>query len=161
MQESAIRDIVAAYRAATYAIRLPGGRRVVLRVDAPGPRELDPLLDAAAHGTTAGFITTWNPFSQPAPRAENHGRQRVLLARLRGSARVVLAAAGFGTGWREPSLAVFAIEPDELDSLAREFRQNAILSFRARERVRLRLFRDDWRKALADSDVDFAPPARG
>ena len=54
-----------------------------------------------------------------------------------------------------------AIEAAQLDVVAREFRQNAILTFRARERVRLRLFRDDWRKALADSDVDFAPPARG
>jgi hypothetical protein len=204
MPESAIREIVATYLAATYAIRLPGGRRVVLRIGARTPPELDALLDAAARdrdvrharnpdagaadpidaraiqldleapgecayklveaaapGAGAGLITAWNPFSQTTPHAENRARQHELLACLRPRARSVLAASGYGAGWREPGFAAFAIETQALDGLARAFRQNAIVTLRAGACVRLRLYRDDWRDALADSDVDLAPPALG
>jgi hypothetical protein len=186
--ESAIRETLEAYRVATYAIRLPGARRVVLRVGARTPPELDAFLDSiapdrkapdmndpgaadlirarasltAASGldSSAGLITAWNPFSRVVPLAENRARQRELLARLRGRARCVFAASGIGVDWREPGFAVFGMETEALDALAREFRQNAIVTFRARGKVRLRFYRDDWRDALADSDVDLAPPAR-
>lgn|GEM_PF-1016409 len=201
MRESAIREVVDAYRAATYAIRLSGGRRVVLRIGALMPSELRALLDSAttpqdallpheavaiaadprravadaadattlgantgliaAGRITAGLITAWNPFSQATPLRENRARQRELLARLRERAKRVLPASGFDVGWREPGFAAFAIDAEALDDLARTFRQNAIVTFGAGDHVRLRLYRDDWRDALANSDVDLAPPARG
>jgi hypothetical protein len=154
----AIFDMVAAYLAAAYAIRLPGGRRVVLRVGTPMPRELDMLLarvDASAP-KAAGLITAWNPFSRPLPTAENRRRQRELLQQLRRRSTRVFAGAGYGPDWREPSLAAFGITLAALDELARRFEQNAILAFRPGEPVRLRLYRDDWRTALAGADVDFA-----
>ena len=154
--ELTIRKTIDAYRAANYAIRLPHGRRVVLRIGGSAPDALREFLVGVERERCAGFITAWNPFSQPAPREENRRCQRELLGRLRNEARRVFVGAGYAGDWREPSFAVFAVALARLDDLAREFRQNAILTLRANESVRLRLYRDDWRAALAGADVDFA-----
>jgi len=154
--------MVAAYCAARYAIRLPGGRRVMLEVGCTVPAPLEALANAhpsADEGLANGFITAWNPHSQPARRDDNRLRQRDLLRRLRASARAVFVGAGYDAGWREPSLAALGIRIDTLDGLAREFRQNAILTFAPSGVVRLRMLRDDWRPALRNVDVDFAPDA--
>jgi hypothetical protein len=159
ISESAVQETIAAYRAAAYALRLPGGHRIDLSVDAAIQPSLDALLQARAgeNRLANALITAWNPFSQPTSRSENHLRQRDLLRCLGGSARAVLVGVGYGDGWREPSFAALGIELVTLDRLAREFRQNATLTFRCNESVRLRLHRDDWRAVLADADVDFAP----
>lgn len=162
MSHSGIHRLIATYRAANYAVRLPGGARAVLRIDAPVPRGLGELLHSVGvdrEARVCGFISAWNPFSQPAPRDENRGRQRALLRRLRAAADRVLVGAGYGEDWREPSFAALGLDLGQLDGCAREFRQNAVLTFRAHGLVRLRLYRDDWRAALTDSESDFAPSA--
>ncbi|MEP6938433.1 MAG: DUF3293 domain-containing protein [Rudaea sp.] len=148
--------LVAAYRAADYWVRLAGGRRVALRVGAACPHEIRELLsrDDAAIG---GLLTAWNPFSRQTPRATNRRRQRELLGRLRAAGARVFVGAGTGTDWREPGLAAFGLRMDTLDALARDFGQNAILTFCAAGPVRLRVYRDDWRGAISCDDADLAP----
>jgi hypothetical protein len=157
--DTSVQELVAAYHAARYAVRLRGGIRVELLVGEAVPRALAEVLSACAIGdcATGGLITAWNPYSVPATRDDNRRRQRELLPRLRGASAVVHAGAGWGAGWREPGFAPLGIASGALDALAREFRQNAILTFSAGERVRLRLYPDEWRAALRDADVDFAP----
>ena len=151
------RALIAAYRAASYSVRLPGGRRVGLEVGAECPGELNDLLLRTAH-SAGGLITAWNPLSVQSARSANRLRQRELLAALHAARAGVLAGVGSGNDWREPSLAALGVRVDLLDELARHFGQNAILSFRAGEPVRLRLYRDEWREALSGDDVDFAAP---
>jgi len=152
-------QLIAAYRVARCSVRLHVGRRVVLRVGDACPSELAQVLACTEAGLGA-LITAWNPFSRPAARDENHRRQRQLLDCLRSEGARVLVGAGGGAGWREPGLAAFGVHLAALDALARRFAQNAILTFSAETPVRLRLYRDDWRDALAGADVDFAPDTR-
>lgn len=150
-------ELVAAYRAADYSVRLHGGRRIALRVGAECPRELAEML--TDHDKSIGaLLTAWNPLSRPAAREENRRRQRELLDCLRAAGARVLVGAGGGEGWREPGLAAFALPVSSIDALARRFAQNAILTFSAGEPVRLRVYRADWRDAPVGTDIDFALP---
>ena len=150
-------ELIAAYRAAHYCVRLHGGRSVALRVGSACPPELVEML-ACERTRVGALITAWNPFSRPAARRDNRRRQRELLDGLRSAGARVLVGAGSGEGWREPGFAAFDMHLAALDALARHFAQNAILTFCAETTVRLRLYRSDWRDALAGADVDFAQP---
>ncbi|MCB4821861.1 DUF3293 domain-containing protein [Roseicella aerolata] len=84
------------------------------------------------------FVTAWNPFSRRMPRGWNDRMQ----ARLRGAARRLPAAEGWGgtPGWRERHL-LLAADPRRIAVLARRFRQNAILAVQAGRPARLVLLR--------------------
>lgn len=151
-------DLLALYRATHYDVRLPGSRRVRLRVGACCPAALSAVFPPQ---NPCALITACNPWSQPLDAAANHRRNRELRAALRGVSTRVLAAVGRipGQYWREPSLLVAGMPLTALDDLARQFEQNAIIYFISREPVRLRLYRGDWRAhvpACELSDCEWA-----
>ncbi len=87
-----------------------------------------PALDALlrrAGAREAAFVTAWNPFSKPMPRGWNDRMQ----ARLRKAlgARVIADGWGSGQAWAERHL-LAAGPPRRIASLARRFRQHAIVA---------------------------------
>lgn len=128
--------LTAAYRASGYRVRLPRGGWATIRIDQPLPEPLQQLVGSHAWG----FITAWNPRSQPRARQVNRMAQRQLLTALRAlpATGAIRPGIGVGNGWREPSL--FAIGPgvETLDRLARFHEQHAYVHGRARETARLR-----------------------
>jgi hypothetical protein len=125
-------DLLDAYRATVYRVRLPAGGCAPIRIGAPLPPSLTALLDPVEPW---GFLTAWNPGSVPRARAANRAAQHALLAALRPLARLVRAGIGVGLdGWREPSLWVTGVPLPELHRLACERGQ---LAFVHGERVAL------------------------
>lgn len=94
---------------------------------------LDALL--RRHGARqAAFVTAWNPYSRRMPRGWNDR----MLARLREAARgrVVAEGWGRGRGWAERHL-LLAGDPRRIATLARRFRQHAIVAVRPDAPARL------------------------
>jgi hypothetical protein len=115
--------LLAAYRGTDYRVRLAGGGHASIRIGHPLPA----TLSAWADGHPWGYITAWNPRSQPHSRTRNRQSQRMLLAALRElpSTRLIAAGVGVGTdGWNEPSLFVVGPSTGQLDTLARRFGQH-------------------------------------
>lgn len=111
-----------------YRVRRPQGGCAVIRVGEPLPRALQGLLRDEREPWS--FITAWNPFARPAPRALNRTRQRELLSALRECGGTVRLGVGVGPGekaWREPSLFVIGPDFDALDALGRRFEQFALV----------------------------------
>jgi hypothetical protein len=113
------------YCRSTYRVRLPGGGRATLRIGQPLPVALQPL----AERRDWGFLTAWNPRSQPQPPLANREAQRRLLADLQADAGLsIYPALGLGDGgWREPSLWIVGIDADALRRLGERYGQNAWL----------------------------------
>jgi hypothetical protein len=115
--------LYAAYLSTDYRVRLTRGGWAVIRIDHPLPSSLQPL----AADRPWGFITAWNPQSEPVPRAQNQVAQQALLAALRALPETMLIRPGAGVSgdgsWREPSLWVVGPDDAQLDSLARVFAQ--------------------------------------
>lgn len=120
-------DLLVAYLATDYRVRTSSGRWASIQINQPLPDALEGLVD----GRRWGFITAWNPRSQPCSRQLNRLAQRTLLQTLRAQPGVVAihAAAGVGSvaGWREPSLFVIGPGTEVLDGLANRFQQRAYL----------------------------------
>lgn len=116
-------NLLAAYRATAYRVRLRQGGWATIRVDAPLP----PALASIAGEHHWGFVTAWNPHSQRRSRALNREAQRQLLIALRdlSATQTVRVGMGSGAGWSEPSLFVVGPDSGSLDTLARHFQQNA------------------------------------
>lgn len=113
-----------AFRATRYLVCVDLETWADIRIDQPLPR---PLL-AVVSDHCWGFITAWNPFSQPREEALNVAAQRTLCASLRQlpATIVLLPAVGLGMhGWNEPSLFVVGPAPPALDALARQHQQLA------------------------------------
>ena len=130
--------LLAAYRATAYRVRLAGGGRATIRVGHPPPTALQALIGSRRWG----FITAWNPGSQPAPAAINRRGQRGLFDTLRALPETLSIQPGCGigtSGWREPSLFVIGPSMDALDTLARRYGQNAYLQGRGQAAAQLRL----------------------
>lgn len=134
--------LLALYRSAGYAVRLPGGRRAVLGVDAMPP----PALAQWLSGATGTLLTACNPGSRPLPAFENRGRLRRLHAELVETGARLLPAAGYGPAWREASLFAADVPLARIDALAERYGQNAILIVEPDRPVRLRIYHDDWIK---------------
>lgn len=132
--------LLVAYRATAYRVRLAGGGSATIRVGHPPPIALQALIGRF----TWGFITAWNPGSQPAPAAINRRGQRGLFDALRGLPETVSIHPGCGvgtSGWREPSLFVVGPTMEALDILARRYRQNAYVQGCGHAAAQLRLLR--------------------
>jgi hypothetical protein len=91
-------------------------------------------MDALLRGRTAAFVTAWNPFSRKMPRGWNER----MLARLRQGAGPRVLAEGWGRGrlWAERHLLITG-DPRALRTLARRFRQNAIVLVAPRRKAKL------------------------
>ncbi|WP_267224155.1 DUF3293 domain-containing protein [Dyella silvae] len=130
--------LLAAYRATDYRVRLTGGGWASIRIDSPLP---DTLRDLTGYYHW-GFITAWNPLSQPQSRARNQLAQKQLLQRLKQMphVRATRAAVGVGSnGWHERSLFVVGPPASAFDALGQAFGQNAYVHGDGQGFARLRL----------------------
>lgn len=135
--------LLALYRSAGYAVRLPGGRRAALGVDAMPP----PALVQWLSGATGMLLTACNPGSRPLPASENRRRLRCLHADLIDAGARLLPASGYGPSWREASLFAAEVPLARIDALAERYGQNAILIVEPGRPVHLRVYRGDWTEA--------------
>ncbi|WP_199100480.1 DUF3293 domain-containing protein [Dyella sp. ASV21] len=130
--------LLAAYRTTEYRVRRQVGGWHCLRIDQPLP----PALSVEIGAQPWGFITAWNPRSQPLPLAQNRAAQRHLLCLLRERPDAHIIHAGLGiarnASWREPSLFIVGLEITALDTLAQRFGQHAYVHGRGAEPARLR-----------------------
>lgn len=128
--------LLALYRRAHYSVRLPGGRRCALAVDAmPPPAVLDWLS-----GMTGALLTACNPGSRPLPAIQNRRRLHRLHVDLIGAGAHLLPAMGGGVAWRESSLLAAGLPLTGIDALALRYGQNAILLLEPDQPVRLRSY---------------------
>ncbi len=135
--------LLALYRSAGYAVRLPGGRRAALRVEAMPPPAIAQWL-SGANGT---LLTACNPGSWPLAASENRRRLRRLHADLIDAGARLLPASGHGPSWREASLFAADVPLAQIDELAERYGQNAILIVEPDRPVRLHVCRGDWTQA--------------
>ncbi len=148
-------SLLAAYRDTRYDVRLPGGRRLTIRIGDPPSVAL--ILPRGDPALSSAIITACNPRSLPLPVADNRRRMHELVRALVGHGVLMLPAVGCAPhgAWREASLLVPAIPIDLLDTLARRFGQNAVLTLVPE--ARLRVYRDDWRRKHGkDAAIDWA-----
>ena len=119
------KQLLDAYRRSEYRVRLARGGAAVIRVGEPLP----PALRALAGDRGWGFLTAWNPGSQPQSATDNRAAERRLLADVGALPGVVIHPAyGVGTdGWREPSFWLVGIERTTLEELGQRYRQRAWL----------------------------------
>jgi hypothetical protein len=151
-----IRELIALYRATHYDVILASGRIATLRI---GATAVAGLRDWIGNDRTAAFLTACNPRSSTLSPAENERMQCALRSRLRTLPCRLLEGVGHmpGADQREPSLLVTGIDLAGIDVLAREFEQNAVVAIRAGGCAVLRIYRDDWRDALAgEPDIALA-----
>jgi hypothetical protein len=120
-------ELIAAYRATDYRVRLPGSV-ITLRVD----QYSEPLarLHDERDVRSSAFITAYNPYSRQASQQENTIAQQALLFELaaRGFSRMEGEGAAPTGDWPpEPSVLVIGATFQAAQQLALQFRQNAFL----------------------------------
>lgn len=128
-------ELAAAYAAAEYGVALDGDV-FPLRVGA-----LASDLEAYWPASRYVFITAWNPASEPHPDEANDSANALLAARLDslGTSRQPAWAQDVDGDWKEPGWLVADLGQAQGDALAREFGQAAVLCWKPREPVRLRM----------------------
>ena len=146
-----ILELLAAYRATHYDVFLTDGTTTTLRVGRPPPPGVAAWLGAAPF---AAFLTACTPRSQLLPEAENTQRLDALRQRLHEHACRLLDGIGHlpGEPWQEPSLLIAGLALAEVDALAREAEQNALVIVPAQGVARLRLYRPEWCAVAGDAD---------
>ena len=91
----------------------------------------------------------------PRDDAANRAALAALRSVLASHARVHEAVgADAGLTWHEPSLLAIGLPLDLADREARRHAQNAIVTVRAGEPARLRMYRPDWRAAVEAANLD-------
>lgn len=126
-------SLLAAYRATTYRIDLPG-RSIHLRIGDPAPAFDLWLREGGAR--CACFITAHNPGSIRLDPAENARRHRAFLDRVTAlSLRAVPATAVPDAGDWPPEEGLVILDLGERDglALAEAFGQNALVQYRIGE----------------------------
>ncbi len=121
-------DLLEAYMSTIYQVRLPGGCRVSLVPGNVLPVALGNLC--ASDDTTCALITAWNPHSSRTSSHSNHLAMRSLrqqLFQLEPQYYLPAISRAPDGDWREVQLFVAGIKVTELDKLAQNFHQNAIL----------------------------------
>ncbi|GGE04602.1 hypothetical protein GCM10011515_25250 [Tsuneonella deserti] len=119
-------SLIAAYRATDYHVFAEPP--FVLRI---GERSaaLDDLLQRSG-AAGAAFLTAWNPYSEQVPLGANMARQAELIRNLEARGWQYIPGEGRGAdpAWpAEPSILLIGPSRDEAQSLARDFRQHAIV----------------------------------
>ena len=101
---------------------------IVLRVGQFSPELLNLLNDFEAK--TAAFVTAWNPFSNPLPKAENQKLNQDLLSWIRECELVCFEGIGEGDDGRWPgeeSFLIIGIDRATTLQLGKTFKQNAVI----------------------------------
>jgi len=119
-------QLLAAYRATAYGVRLAQGGRAVIRIGQPLPGSLHSLVGPHAWSV----VTAWNPASQPQHRTINRLAQRRLLASLKRAPQTlaIVAADGAADSWHEASLFVIGPDIPAMDALLAPFGQHAYVA---------------------------------
>jgi hypothetical protein len=115
-------------------------------------------LEATVRATRYAFITAWNPDSQTDDKPDNDradGELATELDRL-GVQRLRARAQDAQGGHREEGWLVLDLPVAQLDRLARNFKQDGVLSWHAGEPVRLRLYHREPADAASMLWVDWA-----
>lgn len=108
------------------------------------------------------WITAWNPLGQARARERNEASQQRLRTRIvaagcigdTGFARA--PAGGAVPTWLEPCVVVRDVPQSVIDTLARQYRQLAIVSLAAGAPARLRCYRRFWIARFGVADMDDA-----
>lgn len=119
--------LLAAYRAALYEARLPGGQRCRLQ---PGAELPAPLQHWLGESPLCALITAWNPRSQACDTMTNRRAQHALRRELEHSGLRWLPGVGRSAQaprWREASLLVAVPKLELIDTLAVRHAQNAVV----------------------------------
>jgi hypothetical protein len=116
-----------------------------------------PALEAASPAGHYAFITAWNPDSETDRTPDNDRADGELAAELDrlGVRRLRAHAQDAQGGHREEGWLVLDLPVDQLDRLARYFKQDGVLSWNAGEAVRLRLYHDEPADAASMLWVDW------
>jgi hypothetical protein len=114
-------------------------------------------LEAALPAGRYAFITAWNADSETGDKPDNDRADGELAAELDrlGARRFRAEAADAQGGHREEGWLVLDLPVAELDRLARHFGQDGVLSWRAGEPVRLRLYHREPADAASTLWVDW------
>lgn len=141
------RQLINAYRATFYEVRLPDGTRPTLRIGEVVP---DVLCKWTGHDWPLVFLSACNPRSNRLSLFENRLRTRALLGRLNRTGIRKLLGAGRASdqAWRETSLLISGLSLPAADRLAIEFGQNAIVLATEAKSTQLRLYGEDWRASI-------------
>ena len=144
-------QLVDAYRAASYAVRLTDGSRQILHI---GKRVPNALCSWIGNDWPMVFLSASNPSSNVLALIENRRRTRGLLAYLKQLPHRKLIGVGRARdkSWRETSLLICGLSLQAADRLAIEFGQNAIVISMDPESTGLRVYRNEWRGQV-DSDA--------
>jgi uncharacterized protein DUF3293 len=115
-------------------------------------------IEARIAATDYGFITAWNPDSASAARIDNDcadGELGAEIDRL-GCRRLRAHAQDDQGAHREEGWLVLDLPLQEMDRLARRFGQDGVLTWRAGQPVRLRLYHPEPADAADRLWVDWA-----
>ena len=138
--------LMRAYLEAEYRATI-AGRPLVLAIGGHPPAWCDDDLVV---------LTAWNPRSMPRADAENAAALESLRRALAPHAQVheAIGCDAARTSWAEPSLLAIGLSLDIADREARRHDQNATVTARCRGRVRLRMYRTEWRDAVEAACLD-------
>lgn len=138
-------ELLQAFAATEYRVRV-AGRKHVLH---PGQRHAS--LDAALGNRAWAVVTAFNPQARRVDEAGNRRRQQQLLAVLADGGWEVHPAVNRDPDGAWPDeIAVLIVEigMGDLDKLAREFDQAAVVTGRPGEPARLRLYGESWPQTM-------------
>ena len=137
-------QLVDAYRATLYQVRLPSGTRVTLRIGKPVP---EVVSSWAGRSWPLVYISACNPHSKALAVTENRNRLRAMIAKLDqpGIRRLLGAGRNSDQSWRETSFLIAGLSLQAADRLALEFGQNAVVIATDPKSTRLRVYRNEWR----------------
>lgn len=137
-------QLVDAYRATSYEVRLPNGARATLHIGKPVP---EVLSSWAGRDWPLVFLSACNPRSRILPPVENRNRMRAMNARLdqHGIRKLLGVGRIADQSWRETSFLIAGLSLQAADRLAIEFGQNAIVLAVDLKSTRLRIYRNEWR----------------
>lgn len=143
-------DLLQAYLGADYRAA-DGAQEWLLRIGEATATGAD-----VPAGTPVAFLTAWNPRSLARSERENATAMADLRVALeREGARLVDGEGSCPKGtWREPGFLAFGISPERADAHAARHEQNAIVTARAGDAARLRVYRTEWREPVAATGID-------
>lgn len=138
-------ELLQAFAATEYRVRIAGGEHVLH----PGRRHAS--LDAALGNRAWAVVTAFNPQARRLDEAGNRRRQQELLAALAHTGQETHPAVNRDpeAAWPD-EIAVLIVEIGmaDLDKLAREFDQAAVVTGRPGEPARLRLYGESWPQTM-------------